>query len=125
MKKSVVNKAPSIVIEHPGADTLPTSLFVCDAGGMVVLCGATSSYIADMDLRFLWLSQKRIQGCHAGTHEDYKGYIKAMEQSKIRPMISHIYSWNELPLAHENMRKGTVSGKTLIEICPTGGCGVD
>ena len=118
IKKSGVNKAPAIVIEHPGADTLPTSLFVCDPGGMVVLCGATSSYIADIDLRFLWLSQKRIQGCHAGTREDYQGYIEAVEQSRIRPMISNIYKWEELPQAHENLRKGNISGKSLIGICP-------
>ncbi len=110
-------KAPRIVIEHPGADTLPTSLFVCDSGGMVVLCGATSSYKATIDLRFLWLNQKRIQGCHAGTKEDYKGYIKAVEESEIHPLIGKIYRWDELAQAHQDLYEGkTNGGKIVINI---------
>ncbi|HSR58467.1 MAG TPA: crotonyl-CoA carboxylase/reductase, partial [Candidatus Binataceae bacterium] len=31
-------KNPRIVFEHPGEDTIPTSVFVCDTGGMVVIC---------------------------------------------------------------------------------------
>lgn len=29
---------PAIVFEHPGAATVPTSIFICQAGGMVVIC---------------------------------------------------------------------------------------
>jgi crotonyl-CoA carboxylase/reductase len=29
---------PQMVIEHPGEATIPTSMFVCDSGGMVVIC---------------------------------------------------------------------------------------
>ncbi|MBQ8488785.1 MAG: zinc-binding dehydrogenase [Pseudobutyrivibrio sp.] len=106
-----------IVLEHTGADTLPTSLFVCATGGMVVLCGATSSYKATIDLRFLWLNQKRIQGCHAGTKEDYKGYIKAVEESNIHPLIGKIYNWNELPRAHQDLYEGNIGGgKIIIDI---------
>ena len=35
-------KNPKIVFEHPGEATLPTSGFVCDIGGMVVICAGTS-----------------------------------------------------------------------------------
>ena len=30
-------KSPRVVFEHPGEDTVPTSIFVCDTGGMVVI----------------------------------------------------------------------------------------
>ena len=33
---------PRIVFEHPGEDTIPTSIFVCDNGGMVVICAGTT-----------------------------------------------------------------------------------
>jgi crotonyl-CoA carboxylase/reductase len=33
-------RSPRIVFEHPGETTLPTSCFVCDIGGMVVICAA-------------------------------------------------------------------------------------
>ena len=37
---------PRIVFEHPGEDTIPTSIFVCDTGGMVVICAGTTGYNA-------------------------------------------------------------------------------
>jgi crotonyl-CoA carboxylase/reductase len=48
---------PAIVFEHPGEDTLPTSIFVCDNRGMVVICAGTSGYSAVVDLRYHWTRQ--------------------------------------------------------------------
>src|SRR5256885_10552306 len=61
---------PHIVIEHPGEDTLPTSLFVCEPGGMVVICAGTTGYRATTDLRYVWMQQKRLQGSHAADDAD-------------------------------------------------------
>jgi crotonyl-CoA carboxylase/reductase len=55
---------PRIVFEHPGEETIPTSIFVCDNGGMVVICAGTTGYHAAVDLRYLWMRQKRLQGSH-------------------------------------------------------------
>ena len=109
-------KSPAIVLEHPGKDTLPTSLFVCGNGGMVVLCGATSSYKADIDLRFLWLNQRRIQGSHAGTLEDADKYIDLVERKDIHPYIGKVYHWSELPQAHADLENHAYNGKLVIQI---------
>ncbi len=55
---------PKIVFEHPGQDTIPTSNFVCDRGGMIVICAGTSGYDTLIDVRYLWYLQKRYQGSH-------------------------------------------------------------
>ena len=47
--------APNIVVEHPGESTIPTSIFVCDTGGMVVVCAGTTGFNATADLRYLWM----------------------------------------------------------------------
>ena len=57
-------RAPNIVFEHPGETTIPTSIFVCETGGMVVVCAGTTGYNATVDLRYLWMRQKRLQGSH-------------------------------------------------------------
>jgi len=33
---------PTLVFEHPGEDTVPTSTFMCETGGMVVICAGTT-----------------------------------------------------------------------------------
>src|SRR5262249_40284594 len=56
---------PRLVIEHPGEATMPTSIYVCAPGGMVVTCAGTSGYNATLDARLLWMRSKRLQGSHA------------------------------------------------------------
>ena len=47
---------PRIVFEHPGQDTIPTSNFVCDRGGMIVIAG-TTGYDTLIDVRYLCTSR--------------------------------------------------------------------
>lgn len=110
-------KSPAIVFEHPGSDTLATSLLVCDTGGMVVLCGATSGYTASIDLRHLWIHQKRIQGSHGGTANDAKKFLELCREHNIKPMIHRCYDWNDLPQAHMDLEKGNgICGKLIVHI---------
>ena len=110
-------KLPDIVIEHPGSDTLPTSLLVCSTGGMVVLCGATSGYTASVDLRHLWIYQKRIQGSHSATRDDCERFLRFSEENGIKPDISAIYSWSGVAEAHEMLRCGSnVRGQAVVRI---------
>lgn len=94
---------PDIILEHPGEDTMPTSAFICAPKGMVVTCGGTSGYNASFDLRPLWYNQIRIQGSHAGTHNDGVRFNKLVMNKLIKPVLTKIYDWNELPFAHKCM----------------------
>jgi crotonyl-CoA carboxylase/reductase len=60
-------RSPNIVFEHPGQDTIPTSIFVCERGGMVVICAGTTGYDTVVDVRYLWYMQKRYQGSTCST----------------------------------------------------------
>lgn len=110
---------PMIVVEHPGSDTLATSLFVCAGRGMVVLCGATTGHTASIDLRHLWIYQKRIQGSHAGSADDLKEYLRLRREHDFIPSVSRVYSWDELPQAHADMERGSdLMGKYAVRIVP-------
>ena len=94
---------PQIVIEHPGEDTLATSLFVCAPGGMVVTCAGTTGYSPVVDLRYLWMRQKRIQGSHAGNLKDVKGINDLVTAKRVDPCLSRTFAWEELAAAHQLM----------------------
>lgn len=99
-------KLPKIVFEHSGEDTLPTSLFVCDTSGMVVLCGATSGYTGTLDLRHLWLMQKRIQGSHGGTQEEWEEFYQLIKNMIFAPMFQRSMNGMNWQLLIKNcMRK--------------------
>ena len=65
---------PDIVFEHVGQATFPTSVLAVKPFGKVVICGATSGYQLDFDVRYLWMRQKQIIGSHfANAWECHEG----------------------------------------------------
>lgn len=96
---------PHIVFEHPGEATLPTSCFVCNIGGMVVICGGTAGYKATLDLRYHWMHQKRLQGTHYANDRQTQATNELVRQRRLDPCLSHTFAFGELPLAHQLMHE--------------------
>lgn len=96
-------RLPKIVIEHPGEDTFPTSLYVCDKNGMVVTCAGTTGYAGTFDLRYLWLNNKRIQGSHYANLEECIVLNNLIIKKIINPVLGATFSFHELPTALQLM----------------------
>ncbi len=94
-------RSPALVLEHPGAATLPTSLYVADRGGMVVTCGATTGYGGSLDIRYLWVFQKRLQGSHFASWEECAALNGLVEAGRVRPVLSRTFSFDETALSHQ------------------------
>ena len=98
-------RAPNIVFEHPGETTIPTSIFVCETGGMVVICAGTTGYNATVDLRYLWMRQKRLQGSHFANAEQSNDMNELALSGLLDPCMSRAFTYEELPLAHQLMHE--------------------
>ncbi|MFN2613878.1 MAG: crotonyl-CoA carboxylase/reductase [Actinomycetota bacterium] len=96
-------RAPAIVFEHPGESTIPTSIFLCDTGGMVVICAGTSGYNATVDLRYLWMRQKRLQGSHFANDEQAYAFNDLVVAGKIDPCLSQTFSFEGIGECHQLM----------------------
>jgi crotonyl-CoA carboxylase/reductase len=94
---------PRIVFEHPGEETIPTSIFVCDNGGMVVICAGTTGYHAAVDLRYLWMRQKRLQGSHFANDEQCAALNEMVTRGEVDPCLSRTFAFDEVGLAHQLM----------------------
>ncbi|MFE9909685.1 crotonyl-CoA carboxylase/reductase [Streptomyces clavifer] len=94
-------RAPRIVLEHSGADTVPTSMYLCANGGMVVICGGTTGYNGDVDLRFLWMRQKRLQGSHVASTREAREVTRLIDQGYVDPCLSRTFGFEEIGLAHQ------------------------
>ncbi|MGH2610039.1 MAG: crotonyl-CoA carboxylase/reductase, partial [Tepidiformaceae bacterium] len=106
---------PSIVYEHPGEDTVPTSMFVCEQGGMVVICAGSTGYSAMVDLRYLWVRQKRFQGSHGSNDEQARAYNDLVHQRIIDPCMGRVLRFEDVGRAHQDMKDGTAAhGNTAI-----------
>ncbi|MBY0277622.1 crotonyl-CoA carboxylase/reductase [Candidatus Binatia bacterium] len=96
-------KSPRLVFEHPGEDTVPTSVFVCDTGGMVVICAGTTGYNAVADLRYLWMRQKRLQGSHFANDVQSAALNDLVIQKKVDPCLSETGEFKDIPRVHQAM----------------------
>jgi crotonyl-CoA carboxylase/reductase len=99
-------RSPRIVFEHPGEDTIPTSIFMCDTGGMVVICAGTSGFNATVDLRYLWMRQKRLQGSHFANDEQAGAFNQLVVDGKIDPCLGETYSFEDIGKCHHLMYEG-------------------
>jgi crotonyl-CoA carboxylase/reductase len=97
-------RAPRIVLEHPGEATMPTSVYVCDEFGMVVVCGGTSGYNCDLDVRHLWMRQKRLQGSHFASVAECAATNALVAQQRIDPALSRVFRFDQVGQSHQLMR---------------------
>jgi crotonyl-CoA carboxylase/reductase len=113
-------RSPAIVFEHPGEATIPTSVFVCEPGGMVVVCAGTTGYSAMVDLRYHWTRQKRLQGSHGCNDEQARCWWELLDDGRIDPVVSQVLRFDEIGQAHQQMADGRLpAGNTAILVGAT------
>jgi crotonyl-CoA carboxylase/reductase len=110
---------PDIVFEHVGKATFPTSVLVVKPFGKVVICGATSGYQLDFDVRYLWMRQKEIVGSHFANAWEAMKANELIEESKIRPVLWQTMGFEGVAEAHQLLRDNRHLGKIAILVGAT------
>jgi crotonyl-CoA carboxylase/reductase len=100
-------QGPRIVLEHPGESTIPTSILLCDNAGMVVICTGTTGYNADVDLRYLWMRQKRLQGSHFANTQQCRALNDMVAAGQVDPALARVFSLEQVGDAHQVLHDNT------------------
>jgi crotonyl-CoA carboxylase/reductase len=117
--KEILGDAPDIVFEHVGQATFPTSVFTVKPFGKVVICGATSGYNLDFDVRYLWMKQKQIIGSHfANAYECWRAN-ELMAEGKIQPVLWKVMGFDGVAEAHQLLHENKHLGKISILVGAT------
>jgi crotonyl-CoA carboxylase/reductase len=116
-------RGPRIVLEHPGEDTIPTSILLCDNNGMVVICAGTSGFNADVDLRYLWMRQKRLQGSHFANTAQCRALNDLVIAGKVDPVLAQTFRFEQVGLAHQMLHDNThaVGNMSVLVNAPSEG----
>ncbi len=112
--KELLGDAPDIVFEHVGKATFPTSVFVCKPFGKVVICGATSGYTLDFDVRYLWMRQKSIIGSHFANAYECMRANQLMAEGKVQPVLWKTMGFDGVADAHQLLHENKHLGKISI-----------
>ncbi len=116
-------KDPDVVFEHVGRQTFPASVFLAKRFGKIVICGATSGFNLEFDVRHLWMRQKQILGSHFCNAYQAERANRLVAEGKIVPVLDRVFPFPEGALAHQLMAENQHRGKMAIAVqCdPTGG----
>jgi len=70
---------------------------------MVVICAGTSGYNAVVDLRYLWMRQKRFQGSHFANDDQARALNDLVTAGKVDPCLSETFTFEQIPHVHQLM----------------------
>jgi crotonyl-CoA carboxylase/reductase len=115
----ILGEAPDIVFEHVGQATFPTSVLTVKPFGKVVICGATSGFNLDFDVRYLWMKQKEIIGSHFANAWECKLANDLIVEGKIQPVLWKTMGFDEVADAHQLMYENKHSGKISVLVGAT------
>ncbi len=107
---------PDIVFEHVGRATFPTSVLAVRPFGKVLICGATSGYNLDFDVRYLWMRQKQILGSHFANAYECNKANDLMIAGKVRPVVDDVFEFEQTAYAHQLMADNKHMGKMVIRV---------
>jgi crotonyl-CoA carboxylase/reductase len=116
IRKLTGGKDPDVVFEHVGQETFPASVFLCKRFGKIVICGATSGFNLEFDVRYLWMRQKEILGSHFANAYQAERANELVMTGKIKPVLDQVFDFVDTPLAHQLMKENKHKGKLGIRI---------
>jgi len=105
---------PDVVFEHVGRATFPTSVLAVKPFGKIVICGATTGYNLDFDVRYLWMRQKEIIGSHFANAWEATKANELIDRGSVRPVLWKTVPFEETAEAHQCMRENRHCGKTAV-----------
>src|SRR5947208_4693797 len=112
--QEILGSEPDIVFEHVGQATFPTSVLVVKPFGKVVICGATSGYQLDFDVRYLWMRQKEIIGSHFANAWEANKANELMAQGVVRPVLWRTMGFEGVAEAHQLILENKHLGKIAV-----------
>ncbi|GAA5885715.1 hypothetical protein JCM6882_007539 [Rhodosporidiobolus microsporus] len=122
VKKLTGGRGVDHVIEIGGAATLPKSVRSCRVGGNVWVVGYLSIFqdkdakeeMANLAVEIL-ISQVGVKGVIVGSREHYEALNRAVEASKIVPIVDQVFPFEQTKEAYRVANKGAF-GKIVIEL---------
>ncbi len=106
-------KDVDVVFEHVGAETFSISVFVAKKFGKIVICGATSGFELNFDVRYLWMRQKEILGSHFANAYECNRANQLLLEKKIQPLVDDVFDFDKIPHVHQLMYENKHQGKMV------------
>ena len=108
-------KGVDIVVEVGGSKTLEQSIKSSKMGAVIGIIGVLSGGIAELPIGRVIYKASRLIGITCGNKEELINMIDKLNTSHIKPVISSIFRFEDLPGSLNYMKKGNHVGKIVLD----------
>ncbi|MBD7984253.1 zinc-binding dehydrogenase [Sporosarcina sp. Sa2YVA2] len=105
-----------VVIESVGRATFNRSLEVLKPGGRIVVFGATTEDVVDLDLRKFFYGQYQMFGSTMGSRDELREMLQHIDQYGVKPVIDKAYPLENALEAFDALRNSEQFGKLVLQI---------
>lgn len=115
-EKELENETIDLVIDSVGAATFNRSLNVLKQGGRIVIFGATTDDVTDINLREFFYGQYQLLGSTMGSREELREMLQFIEAEKIHPVLDKQFDLADTAEAFEHLKVNDQFGKISIKL---------
>ena len=119
VRRLTEKRGVDVVFEHIGGEVFAKSIPIIAKGGRLVTCGATTAFVAGVDIRYLYSRQQTIYGSWMGWKPELIEVMKFFDKKspkRLRPVIDTIIPLAQAAEAHRRMEERKNFGKIVLEI---------
>jgi len=115
-EEELVDETIDLVIESVGRATFNRSLDIVKHGGRIVVFGATTEDVVELNLRDFFYGQYQLIGSTMGSREELRDMIRFIEEHNIVPVLDRTYSLDETQKAFDYLEANKQFGKISIQM---------
>ena len=105
-----------VVLDHVGAATTKDSIRSLRKGGRLLIPGATTGGLAEIDVRYLFWRQLSIIGSTMSTQKEFEDVMKLVFMGRLKPVVDKVFPLAEARAAHERLEKQEQFGKIVLRV---------
>jgi NADPH:quinone reductase-like Zn-dependent oxidoreductase len=105
-----------VVVEHVGKATWDRSIRSVAKGGRIVICGATTGFDAQTDLRYIYSKEISVFGSFMGGGGELLTVLELFKQRRLRPVVDREFPLSAAADAQTRMEKGEHFGKIVLTV---------
>jgi len=103
-----------VVVDYLGADTWRQSVRALRRGGRLVTCGASTGFLAETDLRYVWTRELSILGSDGWSRDDLVELARQVREGELTPVIHRVYPLSRVGEAVAELEERRAVGKVVV-----------
>ena len=114
--RAATGAGANVVVENVGLATWGQSMRSMEAGGRMVICGATAGNRVELALPVLWFKQYELIGSTMFNRSEFEAALALVAEGAVPVPIDRIYPFEELPEAMGRLEAGEQMGKIGVAL---------